>query len=295
MGKDKKVSVRERKAAARKREDLNKKLKIAAIIAIPVLVIALIIVVAVIGKNASNITVDYSAGLDENGFIEGVKVDDYVELCDYSNIVIQIPEVAMSDEDWQTHVDGLLEQNSIEELTDEFIAENYNFATTVEEYEAYIRNLAQEENTKTYVLEYLIDNSKVTSIPKDYLELLEENWDAQYQAEYSYYNNMYYQFLGYYNWNSCYDYYGMSRAEYKDMVKTSAEDAAKQNMILQAVYEDLGLTITQDDIDKALVEAGYEINDMESAVEDYGKPYWNQFAIFYKVVEAVAEKATIQD
>jgi len=295
MGKDKKVSVRERKAAARKREDFNKKLKIAAIIAIPVLVIALIVVVAVIGKNASTINVDYSAGLDENGLIEGVKVDDYVELCDYSNIVIQLPEVAMSDEDWKTHVDGLLEQNKIEELTDEFIKENFNFATTVEEYEAYIRNLAKEENTKTYVLEYLLENCKVNSIPKDYLKLLKENWDAQYQAEYSYYNNMYYQFLGYYNWNSCYDYYGVSRSEYKEMVNTSAEDSAKQNIILQAIYEDLGLTITQDDIDKALVEAGYESDDMESAIEDYGKPYWNQFAIFYKVVEAVTAKATVQE
>lgn len=295
MGKGNKMSARGKKAAARKRADLGKKFKIAAIIGIPVLVIALVIVVAIVGKKASVIDVDYSAGLDDNGLIAGVSVNDYVQLCDFSNIVVPKDEVVMDDSEWNTHVSTILKDNDLDELTDEFVAEKFGeHAKTVAEYETYIRNLAEEENTKAYVLEYILDNSTVTSMPDKYYKLVEENWDAQYMAEYNYYNGMYYQFLGYYNWNSHLDYYDMSKAEYKEMVKASAEDAVKQTLVLQAAYEKLGLSLTDEDLNNAIVEAGYEIEDIDSAVEDYGMPYWKQFAISYKVVETATASATIE-
>ena len=80
-------SVRERKAAAKKKAELKKNLKYVAIVAIPVILIALVIIAAVIGKKSSTIEINYGAGLDENGKVAGINVNDYVQLCDFSNIV----------------------------------------------------------------------------------------------------------------------------------------------------------------------------------------------------------------
>ena len=138
-------SVRERKAAARKKAELKKNLKYVAIVAIPVILIALVIIAAVIGKKSSTIEINYGAGLDENGKIAGVNVKDYVQLCDFSNIVFQEPEVAMTDKDWDAHVAEILQVSKLEALTDEYIAENYGeHAKTVAEYETYIKELAKK-------------------------------------------------------------------------------------------------------------------------------------------------------
>ncbi|MBE5947980.1 MAG: hypothetical protein E7261_03005 [Lachnospiraceae bacterium] len=287
-------SVRERKAAARKKAELKKNLKYVAIVAIPVILIALVILAAVIGKKSSTIEINYGAGLDENGKIANVNVSDYVQLCDFSNIVFQEPEVTMTDEEWEAHVTEILKAAELDALTDEYIAENYGeHAKTVAEYEAYIKNLAKEENIKTGVLDYLLENSTVASIPAKYLDVVEENYDMQYKAEYNYYNNMYYQFLGDYNWKSHLDYYEMSRSEYKAMVKKSATDSAKQNLVLQAAFEKLGFQLTDEDVKTAIIESGYTEADMDTAIENYGMPYWKQFAITYKVVTEIAKTVRV--
>lgn len=288
-------SVRERKAAAKKKAEMKKNLKYVAIIAVPVILIALVIIVAVVGKGASSIEINYSAGLDDNGKIAGVNVKDYVELCDYSNIVLQEPEVAMADEEWEAHVTDLLKTSGLTELTDEYIAENYGEnAKTVAEYETYIRELAQSENVKAKVVDYLVGNSKVTSVPQKYYEAVEESWDAQYKAEYNYYNSMYFQFLGYYNWKSYLDYYEMSKSEYKEMLKKTATDAVNQNLVLQAAFEQMGLALTDEDVKLAIEEAGYEDADMNLAIEQHGMPYWKQFAMTYKVINEIAATVKIK-
>lgn len=282
-------SVRERKAAARKKAELQKNLKYVAAVAIPVVLIALVIVVAFIGKNASSIDIDYGAGLDSNGMIAGVTASDYVELCDYSDIVFQEPEVAMEDEEWEEVLADLLEESGLEEVTDEYIAENYGeHASTLDEYKEYVSQLVQEENIKTLVLDYLVENSTVKSIPKKYYNAIEDCLDGQYKYEYSYYNNLYYQFLGYYNWNSYLDYYGMTKSEYKAMLASSATESAEQNLIMQAVFEQMGLTLTDEDVNTAIIEAGYAESAIDTAVENYGMEYWKQFAISYKVVSEIA-------
>lgn len=288
-------SVRERKAAAKKKAELQKNLKYVAIVAVPVILIALVIVVAFIGKNASNIEVDYSAGLDDNGKIAGVNVNDYVELCDFSNIVFQEPEVAMEDEEWEEVLADLLEESGLEEITDEYIAENYGeHASTLDEYKEYVSQLVQEENIKTLVLDYLVENSTVKSIPKKYYNAIEECLDGQYKYEYAYYNNMYYQFLGYYNWNSYLDYYGMSKSEYKTMLASATTKSVEQNLIMQAVFEKMGLTLTDEDVNTAIIEAGYAESAVDTAIENYGMSYWKQFAISYKAVDEIASTVTIK-
>ncbi len=54
---------------------------------------------------------DYSAGLNENGFIDGVRAADYAKIPDYKNFVIPKADVEYSDEDVQKDIDSVLEEH----------------------------------------------------------------------------------------------------------------------------------------------------------------------------------------
>ena len=54
---------------------------------------------------------DYSAGLAENGFIQGVTAKDYATLPDYKAMKLALSDVEYSDEDVQSDIDSQLEQH----------------------------------------------------------------------------------------------------------------------------------------------------------------------------------------
>lgn len=54
------------------------------------------------------IIIDYSAGLTEEGILEGITASDLVEVCDYKNIEIKKEDVDPSDEDIEEQIDNLL-------------------------------------------------------------------------------------------------------------------------------------------------------------------------------------------
>lgn len=52
--------------------------------------------------------VQYSLYLENNGYIKDVKASDYVELCDYKNIVIDYADIKPADSEVQEQIDGVL-------------------------------------------------------------------------------------------------------------------------------------------------------------------------------------------
>lgn len=70
--------------------------------------------------------IDFSAGLDENGFVAGVRALDYVTLpADYAAIPIPADEIAVSEEDIQIEIDGIAEQFAQpEQITDRAVEDN---------------------------------------------------------------------------------------------------------------------------------------------------------------------------
>ena len=54
-------------------------------------------------------TTDYSIGLTDDGLIESVSAKDYVTLCDYKNMTFNYEDLAVSDEDLETYINGLLD------------------------------------------------------------------------------------------------------------------------------------------------------------------------------------------
>lgn len=70
--------------------------------------------------------IDFSAGLDENGFIAGVRALDYVTLpADYAAIPIPADAVAVSDENIQAEIDAIAESFAEpEQITDRAVEDN---------------------------------------------------------------------------------------------------------------------------------------------------------------------------
>lgn len=297
MKKELRAEARAKKAEAKKKAATNEKLKLGAIIAIPCLFIIAIIAVAFIARDKYSLVIDYDAGLDGEGRIVNINVADYVDVCDYANIVVPKAEVEMTEEKLNEHIESILDEYSIEELTDEFIAEKYSdVASTVDEYLLHVKTTTMQENVEDYIYDYVIEHSTVKSYPKNYFKDIRKNTDRQYKAQFQYYNQMLYQYTGSYMWDSYLDYYSVSRSEYKDMIKETTEKTVKEALVLQYIYEDLKLTITNEEINETIFSFGYEESDagLTAGIEDYTMPYLRQLTAGNKVITYLSENVTIE-
>lgn len=93
-------------------------------------IVGILIVVAIIGlagwgiariiikeANTINASGDYSAQLNDNGYIKDVRALDYVTLCDYKKIEVPTSEVTYTDEEFKDVIDQML--SSHQELKEE--------------------------------------------------------------------------------------------------------------------------------------------------------------------------------
>lgn len=105
---------RAQNAAKKKRNSLIAKI-ISIVIAVAVIGLAVFGIVRVIIKEANTIAAsgDYSAQLDDNGFVKGIKATDYVTLCDYKNIEVPLSEVTYTDEEFKNVIDQNLSAHQI--------------------------------------------------------------------------------------------------------------------------------------------------------------------------------------
>ena len=99
---------RAQNAAKKKRDGLIARI-IGIVIAVALIGLAVFGIVRAIIKEANTISAsgDYSAQLDDNGYIKGIKATDYVTLCDYKNIEVPSSEVTYTDEEFN----NVIEQN----------------------------------------------------------------------------------------------------------------------------------------------------------------------------------------
>ena len=101
-----------------KKENQKKVTSLATKIVVTVIVVAIVAlaawgIVKAIIKAANTITpsTDYSAQLNDNGYVKGVNPDDYIELCDYKNLVIPKAEIEYSDEDLEADIQTALDNH----------------------------------------------------------------------------------------------------------------------------------------------------------------------------------------
>lgn len=183
----------------------------------------------------------------------------------------------------------------VPEFTDEFVAENLSdYATTVEGYKEYLKKTNYEKNLITWIEEYLMENSTVSSYPNSYIKHLKENRKFDDQNNYNSLNAFYETYYGYKPMKSFTDFVGMSEAKYDKSLTVAVQDQAKKSLIYQAILEKEGLTVTSEDYIAYLEANGGSAEAYESEVTQYGQGYVMQQAIHAKVNEFMKENITVE-
>ena len=344
---------------------------------------------AVTGVRASS---DYSAMLDDNGFIEGVTASSYVTLPDYTNLTIPADEVAYTDEDLEEDIQTMVESYAAESTTttkaiedgdtvnidyvgtidgvefeggstdgngydlvigsgtmigtfeeqlighhvgdeviiqatfpddyspnpllagenaafkvtvnsiyiapefDDTFVEEYlsDYASTAEEYREYLRETNYNNNLMDWIEAYLDENTTVVSYPEEYVDHMASIQKYEDESAYEYMNNLYQSYYGTLAYRSFSDYVGMSEAAYDRALPVEVQDRVKEALIYQAVLEQEGVTVTEDETIAYLEENGSTREDYDTDVETFGKGYMLQQMVHVRAIELIQDYATVE-
>lgn len=176
------------------------------------------------------------------------------------------------------------------ELTDEFVKEKLSaYAETAAEYREYIAGEIEKANKAAYVKEYISKNGEVLEYPEDYIAHNEKISFYLYESEYNYYRQYYGASSTY---NSIYDYYQMSEKEYDAYIKAQAKADAHFYMKIEAIYTQLGLSLTEEQILKFW--QGQGVNETyDNLIKFYGEGYTKRLAMSEAVINYLVENAVI--
>lgn len=177
------------------------------------------------------------------------------------------------------------------EFTDAFVQENLSEnASTVEEYREYLKQSNYEGNLTTWLEDYLMENTTVTSYPEEYTNHLKSIKKYEDQSTYESMNE-FYASMGYGSYSSFEEYVGMSESKYDAGLTEFVQEQAKKNLIYQAIAETEGLTATADEFSTFLPDSK---DDYDTQVEEYGKGYVIQEILQAKVLKQLKESVTVK-
>ena len=183
------------------------------------------------------------------------------------------------------------------EFTDEYVAglgiEN---VATVEEYRVYLKNMmedAEEEDAlqdvQTQIITMVTENATVTEVPQ---ELIDRFYNVNK-------NNMAYNAMMYgmdlESFVSA--YYGMDAETFEKETVAAAETSAKQALVCLAIAENENLTLTEEDVEKAIEEnyASYGYADADTFKKSIDLEEYKDSLLLNKVLDFLVENATITE
>lgn len=182
--------------------------------------------------------------------------------------------------------------NSIKEkkeavLDDSFVQRMSDF-TTVDEFRA--DTLADMEEQKELQAQQQIENDAfLAAVNNSEYNLNQEAVDQQFDQQMSYYNSMI-QMYG----MTMADYvgiFGMTEDQFKEELKTSAEMAIKQQLLVEAIAEKEGIQVEDADREKIAEQYG---TDLKTLQESYGEEAVDETVMIYNVVNFIKENAVIK-
>lgn len=176
-----------------------------------------------------------------------------------------------------------------EELTDAFVAEHLSESdgwTTIEEMRAGMRAQIQKNLVRQYIMQYLATKVSTKSVPDSLIKYQEKILLNDYQE--------------------LADYNGIELEEYLKTVEgfsgieecmEEAQDSLIENatytLVVQAVAEDVGISVTDEDIENYFSEHLWS-SDVSTQTDYYGLPYVKQGVLGQKVVDYIAENAKLE-
>lgn len=185
----------------------------------------------------------------------------------------------------------------VPEFTDELVAVNFSsIAITAEGYREYLVQQYFNENLRTAVTDSLSNGGTVLNYPAGYLENVKKIYLAQNQQQFNQYNQMFYESLGYYAYNSVYEMYGYAtEAEYLAAVDSMASNDVAYYLAVMTVFENEGMTNTRDEVMNYYLEQGHDAASFQELETQYHFNYLAQMALADKVTNYLTDTATIID
>lgn len=247
------------------------------------------------GGNTKNAGTDLVIG-------SGTYVDDFEEqlighgVGDKVTVEVTFPadykeeSLAGKDAVFEVEINGIY---NIPELTDAFVKENLSeYAMTADGYKEYLKKSKYEDKLNTWLEDYLMDNTTVSSYPEKYIKHLKSIQKFEDQSYFEYMNQLYTSFGSTPPYASFEQYIGMSEKEYDTGLEKKVQDPAKMALLFQMIYQKEGLKVTLDEFDKYLGDKATE--DYDTLIKSYGKGYIMQDLIHEKVLEYLKENSVIE-
>ena len=178
--------------------------------------------------------------------------------------------------------------NSIEERKEAVLDENFvqrmSDFTTVDEFKA--DTLADMEQEKETMAENQLEyDAFMAALANSEFEINEEAVEQQYEAQLNYYTSMV-QMYG----MTMDDYvavFGMTIDDFQKELRTAAENALKQELLVDAVAEEEKLEVRQ----KVADQYGTDIQNMK---DTYGEEALDRTALVYKVQALIKDNAVVK-
>ena len=182
--------------------------------------------------------------------------------------------------------------NAIEEKKDAVLDDNFvqrvSDFKTVDEFRA--DNLAELQEQKEQEADQQVEEDAFMAALNDCeFDLNEAAVDQQYNNQLNYYESMM-QAYGM-TLESYASLYGMTEDDFKAQLRTSAENAIKQQLMAEAIAEKEGLQV--EDADKEAVANQYGM-DVATLEQSYGEEAVNQTAMMYKVIDFIKDNAVVK-
>ena len=173
------------------------------------------------------------------------------------------------------------------ELTDEFVYTNFGIAhgfTTVDEMLDEVHAIIQEDAIQQFMHDFFTTQVAVTSIPESLISYFQHMMLNHFLEEAAMWGMDLDTLLEMYGFDSIDD---VLADAYDDIISE-----ARLSLILQAVAEDAGITVTSDDVAEYLLEA-FGITNFDEFVEVYGLPWLKQFTRNQRVIEYIRERVVL--
>ena len=185
-------------------------------------------------------------------------------------------EVAGKDAVFAVTINGIY---SMPEFDDAFLEKNglaTDEITTADEYRASIAKNYYEDNLRTFLSTYIVENSTVNSYPKDFVKITKATTKANDEAMAAYYGQMF-SSSGMQASMNVWDMTGdENELAYEKSLSERAQDTVKEAMVYQAIFEKAGLTIDMEAVKAEMNETNGDETYADSMVESYGEGYLAQ-------------------
>lgn len=220
----------------------------------------------------------------EDGLIGAVKGQELSLNLTFPEVYQQNEELAGQDVVFDVTVNAVKESTEAE-LTDAFIKENTDSDTIADYREATKANLLAtaeadaEDRKKSEVFQKVMEASEIT--------VAEATIDTYYNEQLANYEKQASQAGT--DLATMASYFGTDLDTFKSQLRSMAEEASKQNLVVKAIAEAENITITDDEKAALAVEFGY--TDTANMIETVGDTAVDNYILAEKVVTFIADNA----